>query len=142
MKNQEVKQYVLGFVFRQPGEVLLIRKTKPEHMAGKLNGVGGKIEDGDSDPCAAMVREFEEEAGVKTAPLDWGSEGVFHGDGWFVHVFSMFGDVKAKTTTDEVVGWYYTDRVQLHNPMSNLSWLIDMILDENVSFFNVEHLGK
>jgi 8-oxo-dGTP diphosphatase len=57
--------YVCGFLFHpQHREVALVRKNKPEWQKGKLNGVGGKIEIGES-PSAAMEREFLEEAGVR-----------------------------------------------------------------------------
>ena len=39
-------------------------------MAGKLNGLGGEVEPGES-PRGAMSREFLEEAGVDINPLDW-----------------------------------------------------------------------
>lgn len=54
-----------GFFF-DPGRtsVWLIRKARPAWQAGRLNGIGGKIEAGES-PHDAMVREFEEEAGLR-----------------------------------------------------------------------------
>lgn len=62
----------MGFVFDAKGErVVLIRKLKPSWQAGKLNGVGGKIEDAEDRPVQAMVREFKEEAGVDTEEGDW-----------------------------------------------------------------------
>ncbi len=57
--------YVAGFYFSECGErVALIRKLKPEWQRGWLNGIGGKVEPGES-PLSAMVREFEEEAGAR-----------------------------------------------------------------------------
>jgi 8-oxo-dGTP diphosphatase len=42
-------QYVLGFLFDpSQKDVVLIKKLKPEWQKGKLNGVGGKIEEGES----------------------------------------------------------------------------------------------
>lgn len=59
------KDYVLGFLFdAAKGSVVLIQKNRPEWQCGKYNGVGGKIELGES-PREAMVREFEEETGVR-----------------------------------------------------------------------------
>jgi 8-oxo-dGTP diphosphatase len=63
-----VKRYVLGFMFDPTlSKVVLIRKDKPEWQQDLLNGVGGKVEDGETFENA-MIREFEEEAGVV---LDW-----------------------------------------------------------------------
>lgn len=68
------KRYVCGFAFHSPGHerprVVLIRKVKPEWQAGRLNGVGGKMELGES-PQEAMAREFFEEAGVQIPAEDW-----------------------------------------------------------------------
>lgn len=64
-----MKRYVLGF-YRMPSGFVLILKTKPLWAAGKFNGIGGSIEDGET-PLMAMVREFREEAGLDTQPTDW-----------------------------------------------------------------------
>lgn len=65
-----MKSYVLGFAFDTDCRVALVKKDRPEWMAGRWNGIGGKIE-ADEDPIAAMVREFAEETGVKSAPMVW-----------------------------------------------------------------------
>ncbi len=64
-----MKSYVVGLVF-QGNDVVLIRKTHPAWQCGKLNGVGGRMEPGET-PQQAMAREFEEEAGVNTEPDSW-----------------------------------------------------------------------
>jgi hypothetical protein len=54
-------RYVLGFVFSEDSSrVLLVWKNRPAWQAGKLNGIGGKIEAGET-PLQAMQREFREE---------------------------------------------------------------------------------
>jgi 8-oxo-dGTP diphosphatase len=66
-----VKRYVVGIMFNHNRSTCaLIRKTKPAWQCGLLNGIGGKIEQGET-PVAAMVREFHEEAGLRTFPSDW-----------------------------------------------------------------------
>ena len=61
------KQYVLGFLFTPYGNsVLLIGKNRPESQRGLLNGIGGKVEAGET-PDAAMKREAFEEAGIRRA---------------------------------------------------------------------------
>lgn len=64
--------------------MVLIRKVKPDWQAGKLNGVGGKIEIGES-ATIAMAREFREETGVETQPTEW-------------HVFAKMHFPKAQVT--------------------------------------------
>ncbi len=45
-------------------EVVLILKKRPERLAGKWNGVGGKIEPGEKEHVAA-IREIKEETGLR-----------------------------------------------------------------------------
>lgn len=60
-----IATHCVGFFFdRSRSRVWLIRKKRPEWQAGLLNGIGGKIEPGET-AHAAMVREFEEEAGLR-----------------------------------------------------------------------------
>jgi 8-oxo-dGTP diphosphatase len=59
-----MKRYTCGFCFNEAMDrVVLIQKNRPAWQAGKLNGVGGHVEDGES-PIDCMIREFQEEAGV------------------------------------------------------------------------------
>lgn len=68
-QTMSFKEYVLGFAFTPDRRwVVLINKTKPEGQKGKLNGVGGKIEVGET-PLDAMRREFHEE--VDVIHSDW-----------------------------------------------------------------------
>lgn len=64
-----IVEYAVGFYFDRSREhVWLIRKARPDWQAGKLNGIGGKVEPGES-VLQAMRREFEEEARARVA--DW-----------------------------------------------------------------------
>lgn len=59
-----MKRYVVGFLFVEMSSVLLLRKRPgPYYVSNRWNGVGGKIEPGES-PYGAMVREAREEAGI------------------------------------------------------------------------------
>lgn len=63
--------YVCGFAFSpDETEVAVILKNRPTFLAGKYNGIGGKVES-DEGIYEAMVREFKEEAGVPTEEDDW-----------------------------------------------------------------------
>lgn len=79
-------QYTAGFAFNG-SNVLTIKKTKPTWQAGKLNGVGGKVELFDADFYTAQAREFFEETGIVTSPGDWTLFDVERFDGsqinWF-----------------------------------------------------------
>jgi 8-oxo-dGTP diphosphatase len=72
-----MKAYTLGFIFSPDlSEVFLIRKTHPEFQVGLLNGVGGKVETGESY-IACMEREGREEAGYSG---EWHGIGQIHGN--------------------------------------------------------------
>lgn len=79
---------VLCFLLRGD-EVLLIRKKKG-FGAGKLTGVGGRIEP-DEEPEEAVIREVEEEVGVRVLSLERVGTLEFYSilpePDWVVHVF-------------------------------------------------------
>jgi len=64
-----MKKYVLGFCLTPDG-VVLIQKSKPDWQRGKWNGIGGSIEEGET-PMDAMLREFREEAHIRTIASQW-----------------------------------------------------------------------
>jgi len=66
-------RYVCGFMFDTDLRyVLLIRKNRPAWQAGLLNGIGGKIEPGET-ARRAMAREMWEEAIIYTHEDEWGA---------------------------------------------------------------------
>jgi 8-oxo-dGTP diphosphatase len=133
------KTYVCGFLFSpERTRVLLIRKNRPAWQAGRLNGLGGKIEPGET-PHQAMVREFREEAGVDLPEDRWhhvltlsGDDDAGAGHGWAGHFFRAFGDVDAaRAMTDE--------QLEVHDARSlpeavipNLRWMVPLMLDDEV----------
>lgn len=123
--------YVVGFLFDQELQrVALILKNKPKWQAGLLNGIGGKIELEDEHPHEAMIREFEEETGVRH--LDWSYFAKMGGPDWTVHLFAARGPVeKCKTTTDEKVEIIQVNTIEPHagGIIENLPWLISMAID-------------
>ena len=122
-------RYVLGFAFDGAGKnVVLIRKNKPIWQAGKFNGVGGKIEKGET-ALRAMTREFNEETGVITDQHEWNLLGFMNGTDWECVVFHLFRDEVVelvKTTTDEEVHTFPVFIAQSEIPtISNVPWLIE-----------------
>lgn len=65
-----VQRYVCGFAM-DPDNVLLLTKAKPDWQAGKLNGIGGKVEPTDTGLRYAMEREFLEETHVHIRTYNW-----------------------------------------------------------------------
>ena len=134
------KQYVVGFCFvPNEGNVILIRKNKPAWQEGKLNGVGGSIEAGET-AMQAMEREWlEETAEPRTGwelfcTICYAKATVFFFRTWTT-------ECKARTNTSEIIVraslgdihgpvvpcWYA--ETKLHLPMlANLRYLIPMAL--------------
>lgn len=108
-------EYTAGFAFSGQ-HVLLIRKTKPEWQAGKLNAIGGKIEKFDHDQWAAQAREFWEETGLTVPPLSWKQfdrENFEHG----------------------TINWFFADNVAIQNYRKTTEeqpeiWSIQSIINE------------
>jgi 8-oxo-dGTP diphosphatase len=131
-------KYVVGFAFTEDREkVVLIRKTKPAWQYGRLNGVGGKVEPKEY-PGNAMIREFQEEAGVATDFSDWRWYATLKGKDFEVACFAAFKDSiveKAHTKTSEVVGayrWRDLYRELLEGSISNLPWLLALATDPDM----------
>jgi 8-oxo-dGTP diphosphatase len=135
--------YVVGFIFSSDrNKVALIEKLKPEWQAGKLNGVGGKIEASDESPLDAMVREFEEETGALIA--EWRHFCTLSFRGGYVYFFEhtewpgeLAGTNSVTSMTDEQVGWYDVANIP-ENAIPNLRWLIPMALDKDQVTATVE----
>lgn len=127
--------YVLGFVFRDGDgtSVVLIRKEKPKWQIGLLNGVGGKVEQGEA-PERAMSREFLEECGVEVPAENWRHFARMSGDDWACDCYTLRdSDVweKAATTESEAVEKISPDELAVSGCIPNLHWLIELALDEN-----------
>ena len=132
--TKKPKEYVVGFLFGADSyRVALVEKKRPAWQAGRLNGIGGKIEPHE-EPLAAMTREFEEETGAHLT--GWRQFLVLSGTDWRVYFFTRQyepGDMKPlQTTTDEKIGWYKVDDVlRSAKPLPNLRWLLPLALDDD-----------
>ncbi len=128
-----MKRYVIGFAFFN-GKVVLIRKNRPAWQAGKLNGVGGKIEDGESG-FDAMAREFYEEAGVLMRPHRWRHVLEMQWPEASVLVFSAFlTPLEAslvRTKTDEEISWHPELPVPM-DTISNLHYIIPLCKEYSI----------
>jgi 8-oxo-dGTP diphosphatase len=134
----ETKHYVAGLMFSYDRQqVALIRKQKPEWQRGKLNGVGGKVEAGET-AIEAMAREFKEETGCQTAEESWKLFCVMHGnndggEGSFrVDFFTNTGPLSYLVSTEEEkIEIIQTDSVHATrgDMIENLAWLIALAID-------------
>ncbi len=127
-----MKTHALGFIFTPNfDEVLLIEKQRPDWQRGKLNGIGGKVEDGETS-AACMAREAREECGLVSGPEHWTYVGAMHGEGWSVDVYALIHrdtEHTLETTTDETVAWYSVATLP-DRALTNLPWLIHLAIDK------------
>ena len=137
---KKIRHYVLGFAFNEYlDRVALIVKNKPEWQAGKYNGIGGKIEEGET-PEVAMRREFMEEAGVDWTA--WQRVGLFRGEDYIVWVFRAFMDLnKIESMTDESVDVHFINDLPYIHTISNLSWMIPLCLDKTTLSFESQSVN-
>lgn len=127
----ERRHYVLGFVFSEGlTAVMLIHKKRPERLAGLLDGVGGKIEPGET-PLQAMVRECEEESNLAIEPSRWAKCAVLETGRAHITVFGAVATRKERsddwqTMTDEEIEWHYYGAMARKLAVYNVPGLIEM----------------
>ncbi len=137
------QRYVVGFMFNNDGsKVALIHKNKPKWQEGLLNGVGGKVETNEIS-LNAIVREFEEETGVKTLRPDWDFYAHLEGGYFSLDVFYCKSDeycYSVKTIEQEEVDVYNVVDILSgkEKGVSNLPWLICAALDTDQPRFFLE----
>lgn len=136
-----IQSFVAGLLFSYNRDrILLIRKRKNipnlEWMGGKLNAIGGKINQGET-PLQAMHREFDEETGLEVDPwrpflnLSVDKGGVVYFYRAFTKDFPLQDQLIQKT--DEHIGVYHTYKLNKTDILvSNLLWIIPMALDADV----------
>jgi 8-oxo-dGTP diphosphatase len=142
-----MQKYVIGFLFDKEREnLILIQKTKPEWQRGNYNGVGGKVELGETYE-QAMVREFEEETGIKDK-INWQLFNLMdNADSkqfpYTIAIYRAFEDyeilAKAKSTTEEqikivAIQEFWDGSLPL---IYNLQWIIPMALDGLINLASV-----
>lgn len=132
MPTNEFSEYVLGFLFVAGcSKVVLIRKDHPDWQRGKLNGLGGKIEPGES-PAQAMEREFFEESGKRVT--NWRAFVTMEFPAATVFCFAAEGDTLGiHSPTDEWVDIFQVHTLPPH-VIPNLPWLIPLAL---ANYFSV-----
>jgi len=136
-----MQAYVAGFLFNnEMTKVALVKKSKPEFLAGKLNAIGGKVNEGESYPIA-MSREFSEETGVLIREWNWTPRVVLRKPAFWEVMFFMCVDSTSlklvQTMEDEPIDVYdlATLNLDYHNPKTtnNLRWLLPIMLDNDIN---------
>lgn len=130
--ESKLNEMVVGFLFDSNFEnVLLIEKKKPLWQVGKLNGVGGKIEENET-PLNAMRREFLEETGQEISDfINYCTiTGIY---GWRVYFFYAITnklELKPDPTIEKQI--VVKTRDLPDNVIYNLRWLIPAALDKDL----------
>lgn len=138
-------KYVLGFLFSYNRDrVLLIQKNRPEWQRGKLNGVGGHIEIGET-PIQAMNRECKEESGLEVDP--WRQFLIIESTDNIVYCFRAFTKemplaLSLPQLTDEYVDVYKIAQLNRGGlvTVNHLRWLIPLGLDNDVYSAQIVYL--
>jgi 8-oxo-dGTP diphosphatase len=140
--------YVVGFMFDgEMRRVALIRKEKPAWQRGKLNGIGGKVEDGET-PEAAMAREFKEEARYPFLPPLWkhfcAMSGV-NNDGSSFGIDFFFCQGNPERIDSNESEFIYSFPVSIvvdsrENVVGNVPWLVAMAVDFGIGVHPPSHV--
>ena len=133
--------YTVGLLFSENRDnVILINKTKPEWQRGKLNGVGGKMENNET-PSQCIEREFEEEAGLKISNWELFTT-LTDNQNWTVFFFRSFTPfdnlLKCQSMTKEKIQICdISAREWPTNLIENLTWMIPLALskDDGIPLF-------
>jgi 8-oxo-dGTP diphosphatase len=127
-------EYVAGFMF-DGDRVALVVKNRPDWQKGRMNGIGGHIEPGET-PEQAMAREFVEETAYSDSqPLEWSKFVELSGSDWKVHFFYSYGNHDLlKSPTDEKIVSVAIKDVTVANSIPNLTWLIPMAMSTTVVY--------
>ena len=123
--------YTVGFIFNSDlTQVALVTKTHPEWQRGRVNGIGGKIEKGESS-TACIAREVQEESGLSTWPDDWKLVIKMKRPAIYVDFYAYLhlgAPNEVSTKTEEAINWYSVSRLP-KTVLSNLTWMIPLAID-------------
>lgn len=130
---------VLGFV-TFGNFVLLIKKDHPADQVGKMNGIGGHVEEGES-PLEAMRREATEEAGDFVGGLEWVKKGtVIWGRETVLHCFYADGGEtpRFENKTSEKLSITPIRRLYGVDCVDDLDYLIPLCMASGLESFALE----
>lgn len=128
------KEYVAGFYFfLGKGNVLLIRKNRPEWQRGLLNAIGGKVEPNETYH-EAMIREFKEETGWTTSIKSWHNFADLKFTNALVHFYACQSDrpspdLITSPTDEELVVFPVVELQHRNDIIPNLRSLIPLAIE-------------
>lgn len=131
-----MKNFVLGLA-HSGWSVLLMHKNRPDWQRGTWNGIGGRIEEGET-PHDAMLREAEEEAGLGHLP--WAQKAtlrITNPEEGEVTIFVFYAEFSGEfyQKTDERLAMFDVGDL-VKTPLGrHLPWLIPICFFEKGNIF-------
>jgi 8-oxo-dGTP diphosphatase len=117
-------------------KVALVRKTKPAWQAGRLNGIGGKMEGGET-PLECMCREWKEETGHTYDHWEQFAEIVLPGATvfFFKAIVQQLPAFPAVNDSGEPIEVHpFEDVVRRTDMIQNLKWLLPLAFEDPDGF--------
>lgn len=126
----EYREYVVGLAFNEARTHLaLINKQRPAWQKHRLNGPGGKMEDGET-PEMAISREYWEETGRLVEATRWIIVAVVDFPLGRVYFLTTTDDIMlTRTTTDENVVLVSVNDLKASPVVPNLRYLVPLALN-------------
>jgi 8-oxo-dGTP diphosphatase len=127
------RSFVLALLYTaDKKQVVLMRRTRPDWQAGRINALGGRITVREQ-PADAARREVREECGVDV--LEWVEVLQWEDAEYRMHVMRALSDraLDARTMEDQEVFLASVDALP-RNVIDNLRWLVPLALDADVAF--------
>ena len=116
------KRYVAGVIFGlKLQNVLLIRKNRPDFMAGKLNVIGGHVEKGTGSRMFGRIPETWDDAVVREVKEETGMTGL---------VWNRF--LRLRRPNKEMIGYWAVGKI----------FLAESITDEPVEIYNIDEISR
>ena len=142
---KKTKASVTNFLHCGDDYLFIKRHTRHSVMPGQVNGIGGKVDDGE-DYITTAIRETEEETGYKISEEDIKFNGLIKfvnkgGSDWFTCFYKI-----AVPHTDIPIGnkveegelvWFHKDEIlnDEHLWADDLNYIFEDILNEKKIFF-------
>lgn len=120
-----MQEYVCGFAFDRTEHVVLIKKQRPAWQSELMNGIGGKVEVGES-PLSAMVREFTEETGTVCEEWSLYANIVFPTSKIYFYRAFLEDLQGMRTVTDEEIIVAPLIDIKSSECVANLFWLLPL----------------
>ena len=130
-------QMVVGLAFDPTRNMVVMvhKQTGPQCVIGNWNGVGGKIDPGET-PIQAMRREFREETGVDLSEDYWTQFAMLIAEHYDLFFFWAESDsvFSCRTMEKEPIKlWLARDLMQEANLMGNMRWMVPFIQDREMA---------